>query len=61
MDPKSYAGKPPSFEALTAEMGSKLSEWVHKDMERAKKAREERKKRKNPGAGADKPAEPPGK
>jgi hypothetical protein len=46
MDPKSFAGKPPVLDALTPEFGAKLSEWVMRDMLRAKKAKEEQKKRK---------------
>ncbi len=43
MDPKSLDGKPPTFETLDPSFGAKLSEWVMRDMIRAKKAREAKK------------------
>ncbi len=43
MDPKSLDGKPPTFETLDPAFGAKLSEWVMRDMIRAKKARDAKK------------------
>lgn len=41
MYPKSTDGKPPLFlEALEPGFGARLAEWVHKDMLRAKKAKQ---------------------
>lgn len=40
MYPKSTDGKPPLYEALQPGFGAKLAEWVHKDMLRAKKAKQ---------------------
>ena len=56
MDPKSFAGKPPTFEVLTPAFGARLSAWIHGDMKRARKAREERQKRD-----AEKKAAPAGR
>ncbi|NUP11921.1 MAG: hypothetical protein HOW73_38230 [Polyangiaceae bacterium] len=51
MDPKSFAGKPPSFDALSPELGGKLTELVARDMQRNKREKERKK-----AAAAGKPA-----
>ncbi len=42
MDPKSLVGKPPEFPIADPSFGAKLAQWVMKDMDRAKREREER-------------------
>lgn len=52
MDPKTKSFKSPDTTALTPDFGSKLVDWVKRDMERAKKAREERKAKAEAAGGS---------
>ncbi|HTJ85231.1 MAG TPA: hypothetical protein VL400_26120 [Polyangiaceae bacterium] len=62
MDPKTKSFKSPDTTALTPDFGTKLVDWVKRDMERAKKAREERKaKAQAEASGGSAPGRAPGR
>jgi hypothetical protein len=54
MDPNALRGKPPVLGSIRPDLGARLVRWVADDMERAKKARE-RKKKPARDAGAEPP------